>query len=74
MPRTGGARCRRVDKCQPGPFGCALGFGEAFVTDWQAAGLVKVSVFKPVFATIEPEPGCSHDGRALRETVAQVIG
>ena len=30
-----------------------LGFGEAMVADWQAAGLVKASVLKPVFTTIE---------------------
>lgn len=30
-----------------------LDFGEAMVADWQAAGLIKASVFKPVFATIE---------------------
>lgn len=30
-----------------------LGFGEALVVDWQAAGLIKASVFKPVFTTIE---------------------
>ncbi len=29
------------------------GFAEAFVTDWRAAGLIKPSAFKPVFATIE---------------------
>ena len=30
-----------------------LGFGEAIVTDWQSAGLIKLSVLKPVFAAIE---------------------
>ena len=30
-----------------------LGFGEAMVADWQVAGLIKASVFKPVFTTIE---------------------
>ena len=30
-----------------------IGFGEAMVTDWQGAGLVKTSVLKPVFTTIE---------------------
>ena len=30
-----------------------LGFGEAMVGDWQAAGLIKASVLKPVFTTIE---------------------
>ena len=30
-----------------------LGFGEAMFTDWQAAGLIKPSVLKPVFTTLE---------------------
>lgn len=30
-----------------------LGYGEAMVDDWRGAGLVKVSVLKPVFTTIE---------------------
>lgn len=30
-----------------------LGFGEALVADWQSAGLIKPSVLKPVFTTIE---------------------
>lgn len=29
-----------------------LAFGEAMLTDWQEAGLIKASVFKPVFTTI----------------------
>ena len=29
------------------------GFAEALVADWRAAGLIKPSAFKPVFATIE---------------------
>ena len=30
-----------------------LGYGEAMVDDWQGAGLIKASVLKPVFSTIE---------------------
>jgi mRNA interferase MazF len=30
-----------------------LGYGEAMVVDWQDAGLVKASVLKPVFTTLE---------------------
>jgi mRNA interferase MazF len=30
-----------------------LGFGEALIKDWQAAGLLKPSVFKPILFTIE---------------------
>lgn len=29
------------------------GFAEALVAQWQSAGLIKASAFKPVFATIE---------------------
>lgn len=30
-----------------------LGYAEAMISDWQVAGLIKASVFKPVFTTIE---------------------
>jgi len=30
-----------------------LGYGEAMVDEWRAAGLIKESVLKPVFSTIE---------------------
>lgn len=58
-----------------------LGFGEAMVSDWQAAGLVKASVLKPVFTTIEQQlvirtmgRPSSADDKALREVVGDVIG
>ena len=58
-----------------------LGFGEAFVADWQSAGLIKLSVFKPVFATIEQSLVVRTlgtlsiaDVRTLREAVALSIG
>jgi mRNA interferase MazF len=58
-----------------------LGFGEAMVADWQVAGLIKPSVLKPVFTTIEQglmlrSMGTlsAADLRALREVVAQVFG
>ena len=57
------------------------GFSEAAVADWQAAGLIKPSVLKPVFTTIEQGlvvrtmgTLSANDLRTLRETVAQVIG
>lgn len=58
-----------------------LGFGEALLADWQGAGLVKESVFKPVFATVEQ--GCISrilgrlsvaDKKTLRDVVSEVIG
>ena len=58
-----------------------LGFGEAHVADWQAAGLIKPSVLKPVFTTIEQGlvtrtmgTLAADDLRTLRETISQVIG
>lgn len=57
-----------------------LGFGEALVTDWQAAGLIKPSVLKPVVTTIEQGfvvrimgAFSTTDLRELRETIAQFI-
>jgi mRNA interferase MazF len=58
-----------------------LGFGEAMVGDWQGAGLVKESVLKPVFTTIEQGlvlrvmgKLAAADIKALREVVGDVIG
>ncbi|HRQ48773.1 MAG TPA: type II toxin-antitoxin system PemK/MazF family toxin, partial [Rhodocyclaceae bacterium] len=56
-----------------------LGFAEALVADWQAAGLIKQSVLKPVFTTIEQGLVLRSMGRlsdtdlrSLRAVVAQV--
>ncbi|MEZ5616177.1 MAG: type II toxin-antitoxin system PemK/MazF family toxin [Rhodocyclaceae bacterium] len=58
-----------------------LGFGEALIDDWQAAGLIKPSVLKPVITTIEQGLVIRTLGtlsvaglRALRETIGQSIG
>jgi mRNA interferase MazF len=58
-----------------------LCFGEAMVGDWQGAGLIKTSVLKPVFTTIEQGLVLRVMGRlsaagikTLREIVADVIG
>ena len=58
-----------------------LSFGEAMVGDWQGAGLVKESVFKPVFTTIEQGLVVRTLGRlvaadttALRAVLADAIG
>ena len=57
------------------------GFGEAMVGDWQGAGLVKESVLKPVFTTIEQGlviRVMGHlseaDIKTLRGLVSDVIG
>lgn len=58
-----------------------LGFGEAMVADWQSAGLIKASVLKPVFTTIEQGLTirtmgalATADIKKLREIIADVIG
>lgn len=58
-----------------------LGFGEALLADWQAAGLIKPSVLKPVFTTIEQSlvsrsmgTLSATDLHTLREAIAQSIG
>lgn len=58
-----------------------LGFGEALVADWQTAGLIKVSVFKPVLSSIEQALVIRQMGSlsaadigALQKTIAQIIG
>lgn len=58
-----------------------LGFGEAMVGDWQGAGLVKTSVFKPVFTTIEQGlvvrtmgKLATADTKTLRHVISEVIG
>jgi mRNA interferase MazF len=62
-------------------FHSPAGLGEVCIRAWQAANLLKPSVIKPVFATIEQnlvirrlgvlDPG---DQSALRAAVATVIG
>ena len=57
-----------------------LGFGEATIQDWQAAGLLKPSVLKPVIVTVE-KPMLAHtlgklrqaDQQTLREMIRQTI-
>lgn len=55
--------------------------GEVWVTDWAAAGLIKPSAIKPVFATLEQalvirKLGALHDAgkEALRQAILQVLG
>jgi mRNA interferase MazF len=58
-----------------------LGFGEGMVGGWQGAGLIKTSVLKPVFTTIEQGLVLrvmghlsAADIKTLRGIVADVIG
>jgi mRNA interferase MazF len=55
-------------------------FGEVDITEWTAAGLLKPSVIKPVFATLEQsliirKMGSlrSADAEALRKALARVL-
>jgi mRNA interferase MazF len=59
----------------------AHSFGEALVADWQAAGLIKPSVLKPVFTTIEQSlvvrtmgALSAADLHSLRKIITQVVG
>lgn len=61
--------------------GAALSFGDAVLADWQGAGLIKPSVFKPVFTTIEQRlilkrlgAVSGSDAALLRTVLAAVIG
>ena len=58
-----------------------LAYGGSMVVDWQGAGLIKASVIKPVFTTIEQGlvvRAIGHlspaDIETLREVVRDVIG
>jgi len=55
--------------------------GEVWLTDWQAAGLLKPSAIKPVFATLEQglilgQLGtlANDDRIALKQAIAEIIG
>ena len=58
-----------------------LGFAEVFLDDWQDANLLKPSVIKPVFATLEQgliikKLGqlSAADRASLRQAIKQVTG
>jgi len=58
-----------------------LAFGEAMIADWQATGLIKASVLKPVFTTIERSLVArtmgtlsAADTKTLRKLLAEAIG
>jgi mRNA interferase MazF len=55
--------------------------GEVWVGQWQAAGLIRPSVIKPVFATLEQALVIRHlgtlgadDQAALRKAIAETLG
>jgi mRNA interferase MazF len=55
--------------------------GEVWVQEWKAAGLLKASAIKPIFATLEQalvtrQLGALHaaDREALRRVIAQTLG
>jgi mRNA interferase MazF len=58
-----------------------LAFGEALVADWQTAGLIKPSVFKPLITTIEQVlvikrlgKLSTNDETALRTLIEKIVG
>lgn len=55
--------------------------GEVWIGQWQAAGLLKPSAVKPVFATLEQDlvlrqlgTLASNDQTALRRAISQILG
>ncbi len=52
--------------------------GDVLISHWQAAGLLKPSVVKPVFATLERRLVLRRlgddDQAALRKTISEIIG
>jgi mRNA interferase MazF len=58
-----------------------LSFGEALVANWQTAGLIKPSVFKPLVTTIEQSLVIKQLGRlsandaaSLRAGIEKIVG
>jgi mRNA interferase MazF len=56
-------------------------FGEVWLRHWQAAGLLKPSAIKPVFATLEQNlvirrlgALSADDEKALRKMISQILG
>ena len=56
-------------------------FGEVWLADWHAAGLLKPSTVKPVIATLEQQliirqlgTLANDDAQALRTAIAEMIG
>lgn len=59
----------------------SAGFGEVWLKEWQAAGLLKPSAVKPLVATLERALIIRQlgrlgedDGRALRSAISDLIG
>ena len=59
----------------------SLAFGEALVADWQTAGLIKLSVFKPLITTLEQVLVIkrlgnlsTNDKTVLRTVIEKIIG
>jgi mRNA interferase MazF len=58
-----------------------LGFGEALITDWRGAGLLKPSVFKPILFTAEQSllrktlgSLTAADQQTLRDLLQRIMG
>ena len=59
----------------------SLAFGEALIVEWQAAGLIKPSVFKPLITTIEQAlvikrlgTLSANDAATLRIVIDKIVG
>ena len=59
----------------------SLAFGEALLTDWETAGLIKPSIFKSIITTIEQTLVIKrlgkispHDETVLRTVIEKIVG
>ena len=49
-----------------------LGYGEAVIKNWQQAGLLKPSVFKPLIFTLEKSKVLMHLGRLKQDDISRL--
>jgi len=70
-----------TSQLRPTPAKSGRGWGEVWLADWRAAGLLKPSAVKPVFATLEQSLIIRRlgalaiaDSDALRVAIGEIIG
>ena len=70
-----------TSQLRPSPAPMGIHWGEVWLSDWQAAGLIKPSAVKPVLATFEQRLVIKRlgalaeaDAEALHAALAQILG
>jgi mRNA interferase MazF len=70
-----------TSQLRPSPAPTGVNWGEAWIADWQAAGLLKPSAVKPIFATFEQRlvlralgALTPADAKALADAIARILG